>query len=230
MENKMFCFQCEQTAGCTGCTGKAGVCGKSALTAKLQDQLTGALITLAKKNEINEVNTKVIIECLFTTITNVSFNDETLIQLIDKVHSLSGNTADYDMSNLWNENEDIRSLKSLILFGIRGMAAYAITLWSVTILYNDVNEFFYTSLSAIGSDLTQEELLPLVLKTGEINLKCMALLDKANTETFGNPEPTKVTLEIEKGPFIVITGHDLYDLKQLLEQTKDKGINIYTHW
>ena len=117
----MFCFQCEQTAGCTGCTGKAGVCGKSALTAKLQDQLTGALITLAKKNEINEVNTKVIIEGLFTTITNVSFNDETLIQLIDKVHSLSGNTADYDMSNLWNENEDIRSLKSLILFGIRGM-------------------------------------------------------------------------------------------------------------
>ena len=94
---------------------------------------------------------------------------------------------------------------------------------------NDVNEFFYTSLSAIGSDLSQEELLSLVLKTGEINLKCMALLDKANTETFGNPEPTKVTLEIEKGPFIVITGHDLYDLKQLLEQTKDKGINIYTH-
>ena len=229
MENKMFCFQCEQTAGCTGCTGKAGVCGKSALTAKLQDQLTGALITLAKKNEINEVNTKVIIEGLFTTITNVSFNDETLIQLIDKVHSLSGNTADYDMSNLWNENEDIRSLKSLILFGIRGMAAYAYHAMVCNYTDNDVNEFFYTSLSAIGSDLTQEELLPLVLKTGEINLKCMALLDKANTETFGNPKPTKVTLEIEKGPFIVITGHDLYDLKQLLEQTKDKGINIYTH-
>ena len=229
MENKMFCFQCEQTAGCTGCTGKAGVCGKSALTAKLQDQLTGALITLAKKNEINEVNTKVIIEGLFTTITNVSFNDETLNQLIDKVHSLSGNTADYDMSNLWNENEDIRSLKSLILFGIRGMAAYAYHAMVCNYTDNDVNEFFYTSLSAIGSDLTQEELLPLVLKTGEINLKCMALLDKANTETFGNPEPTKVTLEIEKGPFIVITGHDLYDLKQLLEQTKDNGINIYTH-
>ena len=229
MENKMFCFQCEQTAGCSGCTGKAGVCGKSALTAKLQDQLTGALITLAKKNEINEVNTKTIIEGLFTTITNVSFNDETLKQLIDKVHSLSGNTSDYDMSNLWNENEDIRSLKSLILFGIRGMAAYAYHAMVCNYTDNDVNEFFYTSLSAIGSDLSQEELLPLVLKTGEINLKCMALLDKANTETFGNPEPTKVTLEIEKGPFIVITGHDLYDLKQLLEQTKDKGINIYTH-
>ena len=225
----MFCFQCEQTAGCTGCTGKAGVCGKSALTAKLQDQLTGALITLAKKNEINEVNTKVIIECLFTTITNVSFNDETLIQLIDKVHSLSGNTADYDMSNLWNENEDIRSLKSLILFGIRGMAAYAYHAMVCNYTDNDVNEFFYTSLSAIGSDLTQEELLPLVLKTGEINLKCMALLDKANTETFGNPEPTKVTLEIEKGPFIVVTGHDLKDLQLLLEQTEGKGINIYTH-
>ena len=109
------------------------------------------------------------------------------------------------------------------------MAAYAYHAMVCNYTDNDVNEFFYTSLSAIGSDLSQEELLPLVLKTGEINLKCMALLDKANTETFGNPEPTKVTLEIEKGPFIVITGHDLYDLKQLLEQTKDKGINIYTH-
>lgn len=109
------------------------------------------------------------------------------------------------------------------------MAAYAYHAMVCNYTDNDVNEFFYSSLSAIGSDLSQEELLPLVLKTGEINLKCMALLDKANTETFGNPEPTKVTLEIEKGPFIVITGHDLYDLKQLLEQTKDKGINIYTH-
>ena len=125
MENKMFCFQCEQTAGCSGCTGKSGVCGKSALTAKLQDQLTGALITLAKKNEINEVNTKAIIEGLFTTITNVSFNDETLKQLIDKVHSLSGNTSDYDMSNLWNENEDIRSLKSpkiRLLYRLQGLS------------------------------------------------------------------------------------------------------------
>lgn len=229
MENKMFCFQCEQTAGCSGCTGKAGVCGKSALTAQLQDQLTGALITLAQKNEINDNNTKMIIEGLFTTITNVSFNDETLKQLINKVHSLSGSINDYDMSKLWKDNEDIRSLKSIILFGIRGMAAYAYHAMVCNYTDNDINKFFYSALAAIGSDLSQEELLSFVLKTGEINLKCMALLDKANTETFGNPQPTPVTLEIEKGPFIVITGHDLYDLKQLLEQTKDKGINIYTH-
>lgn len=142
MEQKMFCFQCEQTAGCSGCTGNAGVCGKSANTAKLQDELTGALIGLAKScgnNPKTENTDRIIIEGLFTTITNVNFNDETLKEMIAKVKAEKnkivpdcsacqnpcGNTDDYDMNNLWNDNEDIRSLKSLILFGIRGMAAYA---------------------------------------------------------------------------------------------------------
>ena len=246
MSGNMFCFQCEQTAGCSGCTGAAGVCGKSANTANLQDELTGALIGLAKacgNNPKTENTTKILVKGLFTTITNVNFNDETLKEMIEEVHaeknrivpncgccaSPCGNTDDYDMKNLWEDNEDIRSLKSLILFGIRGMAAYA---YHAAVLgYGDetVNAFFYKALSFIGYDLEMNDLLPVVLEVGEVNFKCMELLDKANTSTYGTPVPTKVPLTVEKGPFIVITGHDLYDLKQLLEQTKDKGINIYTH-
>ncbi|KSV59745.1 hydroxylamine reductase [Acetivibrio ethanolgignens] len=242
----MFCFQCEQTAGCSGCTGNAGVCGKTSRTAGLQDKLTGALIGLAKtcsSNPHTEETTRLIIQGLFTTITNVSFNDETIQQLIDEVQrekqrispgcadcaARCGNTDDYDMEKLWTDNEDIRSLKSLILFGIRGMAAYAYH--ALVLGYSDaaVDAFFYKALSVVGYDMGMEELLPIVLEVGEINLRCMELLDKANTQTYGTPVPTKVSLMIEKGPFIVITGHDLYDLKKLLEQTEGKGINIYTH-
>lgn len=249
MNNQMFCFQCEQTAGCKACTGVQGVCGKKADTAQLQDALTGALIGLARATEgneqfVNETTDKLILEGLFSTITNVNFNNETLNELIEKVEkekerlvpncysctSTCGRNDNFDMQSLWQADEDIRSLKSLILFGIRGVAAYA---YHATVLgYTDkeVNEFFYKALFAIGmKDWGMDELLPIVMQTGEINLKCMALLDKANTETYGNPEPVSVSLTVEKGPFIVISGHDLYDLKQLLEQTKDKGVNIYTH-
>ena len=244
----MFCFQCEQTASCSGCIGCSGVCGKTADTAKLQDELTGALIGLARSipgNEdlLTENTDRLIIEGLFTTITNVNFNNASITALINKVHkekarfvpncaycaSPCGRTGDYDMTGLWNANEDIRSLKSLILFGIRGMAAYA---YHAAILgYKDpqINRFFEKALFAIGMDWTMEQLLPIVLEVGEINLKCMALLDETNTKTYGTPVPTEVTLNVEKGPFIVISGHDLYDLWQLLEQTKDKGIHIYTH-
>lgn len=125
--------------------------------------------------------------------------------------------------------EDIRSLKSLILFGLRGMAAYAHHARIFGYQSNTVNSFFYEALKAVAQKNTAEELLPLVLKTGEINFVCMELLDKANTETYGHPVPTKVTTNIEKGPFIVVTGHDLHDLELLLKQTEGKGINIYTH-
>ena len=246
MENNMFCFQCEQTAGCSGCTGRAGVCGKQADTAQLQDQLTGALIGLARAAEGNvpgPSTDKVIIEGLFTTVTNVNFNNETINALIDRVHeekhklvpdcescgSPCGRTEDYDMKGIWEADEDIRSLKSLILFGIRGMAAYAYHAAVLGYTDKDVNQFFYKALFVIGENWKVDELLPVVMEVGEVNLKCMALLDKANTRTYGTPEPTTVPLTVEKGPFIVVTGHDLYDLKQLLEQTKDKGINIYTH-
>ena len=133
------------------------------------------------------------------------------------------------MKNIWEADEDIRSLKSLLLFGIRGVAAYAYH--AVVLGYSDetVNHFFYQALSALQEDWSVTELLPIVLEVGAINLQCMALLDKANTETFGHPEPVSVSLTVEKGPFIVITGHDLYDLKLLLEQTEGTGVNIYTH-
>ena len=228
MDNNMFCFQCEQTAGCTGCT-RSGVCGKTPVIANLQDKLTGAVIRLAEKNEMNKANDALIIKSLFTTITNVNFNEETITKLINEVHEASGNNADYDMNRVWHADEDIRSLKSLILFGIRGIAAYAYHAQVLGYENATVNAFFYEALRAVGSDMSMDELLSLVLKVGEINLTCMELLDEANTKTYRNPVPTEVTLTVEKGPFIVITGHDLYDLKQLLEQTKDKGINVYTH-
>ena len=246
MDNKMFCFQCEQTAGCSGCTGNAGVCGKDASTAKLQDELTGALIGLVKtcgSSTKTENTDRIIIEGLFTTITNVNFNNQTLQDMIDKVHNEKniispgcsacearcGNTDDYDMNEIWNADADIRSLKSLILFGVRGMAAYAYHAMVLGYTDDTVNEFFYKALSYISFDLDESQLLPVVMEVGEVNLKCMELLDKANTTSYGNPSPVKVTLNVEKGPFIVVTGHDLKDLELLLEQTKDKGINIYTH-
>ena len=228
MDNQMFCFQCEQTAGCTGCI-KSGVCGKTPEVANLQDKLTGAVIALAKKNEMTADNDKLIIKALFTTITNVNFNVDTLMKLLAQVHMISNNTDDYDMNQVWDADEDIRSLKSLILFGIRGVAAYAYHAQVLGYEDKEVNAFFYEALRAVGSDMGMNDLLPVVLKVGEVNLKVMALLDEANTKTYGNPVPTEVSLTVEKGPFIVITGHDLYDLKQLLDQTKDKGINIYTH-
>ena len=247
MDKKMFCFQCEQTVGCAGCTGNAGVCGKKADTARLQDELTGALIGLARAVDsttaISKRTGQIIIEGLFTTVTNVNFDDVSIENMIQKVRaekerlvpdcskcqSSCGKTDEYDMQQLWNANEDIRSLKSLILFGIRGMAAYAYHANVLNYEDTEVNRFFCEALFKIGYEESADALLPTVLKVGEINLKCMALLDKANTETYGTPEPTNVTLTIEKGPFIVVTGHDLKDLQLLLEQTKGKGINIYTH-
>ena len=249
MENKMFCYQCEQTAGCTGCTGNVGVCGKSANTARLQDELTGALIGLARAAEgnehlVNEEMNQLVLEGLFTTVTNVNFNDETLKILIYKIENAKkklvpncftcsgscGKNDNFDMNTLWTTDEDVRSLKSLILFGIRGMAAYA---YHASVLgYTDetISKFFYKALFAVGmKDWGMDELLPIVLEVGEVNLRCMELLDQANTTTYGTPVPTTVPLTIEKGPFIIITGHDLKDLQLLLEQTKDKGINIYTH-
>ena len=260
MDHKMLCFQCEQTAGCTGCTGNTGVCGKTADVAKLQDELTGALIGLARvMNSGAEIPVGhprmmdgsadadtdtwcLIIEGLFTTVTNVNFNEKTLRELITRVQDKKASlmsvrsvsatsvpTDDYDMEKIWNAQEDIRSLKSLILFGIRGMAAYAHHALVLGYTDEEVNCFFVKALCAISDNSGMDELLPIVMEVGEKNLKCMALLDRANTESYGLPTPVTVPLTVEKGPFIVISGHDLHDLKLLLEQTEGKGINIYTH-
>ena len=245
MDN-MFCYQCEQTAGCSGCTGSRGICGKTADVANLQDALTGALIGLARATT-NAQPTKdtwhLMISALFATLTNVNFSAEDIEAFTRRVHeetrrlvpdcsccqSPCGHNDDYDMQKLWSAQEDIRSLKSLILFGVRGMAAYAHHAYVLGYEDEDLSRFFARALFAVGEDWGMEELLPLVLEVGEKNLACMALLDRANTETFGNPVPVQVPLTIENGPFIVVSGHDLRDLKLLLEQTDGKGVNVYTH-
>lgn len=268
MDQKMFCYQCEQTAGCAGCTGSTGVCGKTAETARLQDQLVGAMIGLARAAEGVECPGdqvyRTVIEGLFTTLTNVSFDDDAIRAQIEKTHrekerllaalvkksagprekaaGESGaaenaacaaasvqDTDDYNLGLLWDMDPDIRSLKSLILFGLKGMAAYAYHALMLGASDETVNQFFLTGLQEIAKDGTVESLLPTVLKVGEVNLTCMAMLDAANTGTYGTPIPVSVPLVVERGPFIVVTGHDLKDLELLLKQTEGKGVNIYTH-
>ena len=268
MDQKMFCYQCEQTAGCAGCTGSTGVCGKTAETARLQDQLVGAMIGLARAAEGVECPGdrvyRTVIEGLFTTLTNVSFDDDAIRAQIEKTHrekerllaapvkksagprekaaGESGaaenaacaaasvqDTDDYNLGLLWDMDPDIRSLKSLILFGLKGMAAYAYHALMLGASDETVNQFFLTGLREIAKDGTVESLLPTVLKVGEVNLTCMAMLDAANTGTYGTPAPVSVPLMVERGPFIVVTGHDLKDLELLLKQTEGKGVNIYTH-
>ena len=244
--SEMFCFQCEQTAGGKSCTGKQGVCGKGAPNARLQDELTGALISLARIAQDNPPDAetdRLVLESLFTTVTNVDFDDATVQSYIERVHAktqaLAGGcgsccgcgaaAGDYDMEQIWNANEDVRSLKSLLLFGLRGMAAYAFHAFVLEYTGSAVSAFFYKALAALGEDWGMDELLPLVMECGKTNLTCMELLDKANTETYGTPVPTEVPLMIEKGPFVVISGHDLHDLELLLKQTEGKGVNVYTH-
>lgn len=261
MDQKMFCYQCEQTAGCAGCTGSTGVCGKTAETARLQDQLVGAMIGLARAAEGVECPGdrvyRTVIEGLFTTLTNVSFDDDAIRAQIEKTHrekerllaapvkksagprekaaGESGaaaslqDTDDYNLGLLWDMDPDIRSLKSLILFGLKGMAAYAYHALMLGASDETVNQFFLTGLREIAKDGTVESLLPTVLKVGEVNLTCMAMLDAANTGTYGTPIPVSVPLVVEREPFIVVTGHDLKDLELLLKQTEGKGVNIYTH-
>jgi hydroxylamine reductase len=229
----MFCYQCEQAKNGTGCT-MTGTCGKKADTANLQDALTGKLVALGKAAlGRNTVETDVLmIEGLFTAVTNVNFSNQRIAALGRKIDGAVGKLAgapEMDMNTLWNANEDIRSLKSLILFGLRGMAAYAHHARVLGRSDAEVNNLFYKGMAAMGEDKSADELLALVMEVGQVNLKCMALLDEANTGAYGTPVPVQVTTNIDKGPFIVISGHDLRDLQLLLEQTEGKGINIYTH-
>jgi len=236
--SEMFCYQCEQTAKGTGCT-IGGVCGKKASTAQLQDKLSGNLIALALTVNDRPLDPKIsslIENGLFTTVTNVSFDEQRIaaqIELTEKAitaHAQGIAHHPLNMVNIWEEeNADIRSLKSLLLMSMRGMAAYA---HHARILgYSDekIDAFFIKGLSALAQDKTIDELLGLVMELGNVNFECMALLDKANTTTYGNPVPTQVGTNIAKGPFIVVTGHDLRDLEMLLKQSEGKGLNIYTH-
>ena len=229
MTEQMFCFQCEQTAKCEACTGRAGVCGKTEDVAAAQDELTGALVGLARTCEaagaVGERTYQLVVDGLFTCVTNVNFNEFSVRALIEEVHGEAAAVAaavgreaepDYAMADMWGADEDIRSLKSLVLFGVRGTAAYAYHARVLGKRDEAVDAFFVEALAALAQPGSVDSLLPLVLKVGEINLSC-------------SPEPTEVTLEVEPGPFIVVTGHDLYDLKLLLEQTEGKGVNVYTH-
>lgn len=232
--SNMFCFQCEQAAGGKGCTN-VGVCGKKPDVSNKQDELTCALIGLARaadgKNP-GKAADELMMQGLFTTVTNVSFDSEQIDELKQKVNMEKenlGGAINFPVDDLWNGDADIVSLRSTLLLGMRGMAAYA---WHAYVLGKtdaEVTAWFYKGMKALGEDHSVEGWLELLMEFGNINLKCMALLDEANTSTYGHPVPVKVTTNVEKGPFIVITGHDLLDLKQLLEQTDGKGINIYTH-
>jgi hydroxylamine reductase len=231
---EMFCFQCEQTSGGTGCTS-VGVCGKKPEIAHEQDELICALIGLAraaKGKNSGKYTDELVMQGLFATVTNVNFDAARIAELTKMAEGTKaklGGAEDFDPDSLFHGDVDIVSLRSLLLFGLRGMAAYA---WHAHVLGKDdpaVTGWLYKGLRAIGEEYTIDEWLSLLMEFGQINLKCMGLLDEANTSSFGHPVPTKVSMRVEKGPFIVVTGHDLNDLKELLEQTNGKGINIYTH-
>ena len=172
-EIPMFCFQCEQTAGGAGCKGRSGVCGKTSEVAALQDELTGALVGLASSPALEGLGGDADMKALFATLTNVDFDAEDIRDQISEIVALSGGVPAYDMGSVWNAQEDVRSLKSLILFGIRGMAAYAYHAAVLGRTDGEVVDTMYRGLRAVGSDAGSDELLAMVMEVGKSNLRCM---------------------------------------------------------
>lgn len=230
----MFCFQCQQTAGGTGCV-RTGVCGKQPHTAQLQDALICELIRLAQAAQAasrrTEESDRLLIDGLFTTLTNVNFDDRAIHAFTQRAaaerRALGG--ADAPDFPLWKGETDIVSMRSTLLFGLKGMAAYAHHALRLGKRDENVTAWFYKGLCAVAEEHTVEEWLALIMEFGSVNLQCMALLDRANTGRFGDPVPTRVRTDIQAGPFIVVSGHDLLDLEQLLEQTQGTGVRVYTH-
>ena len=230
----MFCFQCQQTAGGTGCV-RTGVCGKQPHTAQLQDALICELIRLAQAAQAasrrTEESDRLLIDGLFTTLTNVNFDDRAIHAFTQRAaaerRALGG--ADAPDFPLWKGETDIVSLRSTLLFGLKGMAAYAHHALRLGKRDESVTAWFYKGLCAVAEEHTVEEWLALIMEFGSVNLQCMALLDRANTGRFGDPVPTRVRTDIQAGPLIVVSGHDLLDLEQLLEQTQGTGVRVYTH-
>ena len=273
--DKMFCYQCQETAKGTGCTS-IGVCGKDAETSGLQDLLlhtekgVAAYSAVFRKNgkakELLEgkVN-RYLINSLFITITNANFDDAAILdeikaglKLREELKALATDEekkeaekygadlvnwyyeSDEDLIKfsenqsvvgvLRTENEDVRSLRELIMYGLKGLAAYAEHAFNLGKTSEEIFAFVEEALLGTMDDsLTAEQLIALTMKTGEYGVKVMALLDEANTSALGTPEITKVKIGAGKRPGILISGHDLWDLKQLLEQSKDSGVDIYTH-
>ena len=232
--SEMFCFQCQQTAGGSGCV-RTGVCGKQPETAALQDELIYALMRLAlaaeKSGRRPREASRLLIDGLFTTLTNVNFDNAAIRRFTHRVTAQIQELGGWDgeLISLWKGDTDIVSLRSTLLFGMKGMAAYAHHSLNLGREDPAVTDWFYTGLCALNREHTVEQWLSLIMAFGQVNFKCMALLDAANTAAFGDPVPAKVPTDIKKGPFIVVSGHDLEDLHQLLEQTAGTGINIYTH-
>ena len=232
--SEMFCFQCEQTAGGTGCT-RTGVCGKRPEVANLQDDITAAMITLARAVDGKPADPKIealLMDALFMTVTNVNFDEKDLAAMRDRILRAAvaaGGANSYRPEDLFHGDKDVVSLRSTLLFGLRGMGAYAAHARVLGKTDPAVSAWFQKGMKALGDEHSVEEWLGLIMEFGKVNLACMALLDAANTGTFGHPEPTKVSTAQDKGPFIIITGHDLHDLKMLLEQSEGKGVNVYTH-
>ncbi|WP_017209206.1 hydroxylamine reductase [Clostridium beijerinckii] len=266
MVEKMFCYQCEQTAGGKGCT-KIGVCGKTPEIAAMQDlliyQLKGISVyaneLLSQSEKVDTSVASFVEDSLFMTLTNVNFDPKShLIQLKksqeikeslrEKVKSenISSPEALYNLSDskesilkdaekagiMYDEalDPDIRSLRETIKYGLKGIAAYSHQARFIKYTSDEVNDFYFKALAALVDDsLTLEDLIKLAMETGTMSVKIMEVLDTANNTTYSSPSPTKVNVNIKKGPFIVVSGHDLRDLEMLLEQTEGKGINIYTH-
>lgn len=234
MEN-MFCYQCEQTAKGTGCT-VSGVCGKQPDTAHKQDALTCEMIALAqsmqKKGSYGESDIDLLVDGLFTTITNVNFDGDEIASQVEEIkirREELGGEAVIETEELFHGDDDLVSLRSSLLFGLRGMGAYAHHARILGKRDSEVDRWFVKGMATLAETHSAETWLDLLMEFGKVNLSCMALLDAANTGAYGDPVPVEVPLQIEKGPFIVVTGHDMYDIEMLLKQTEGKGINIYTH-
>ena len=230
----MFCFQCQQTAGNKGCM-RVGVCGKQPECANLQDDLVYALIALAetvqRTGDRTETTDRLVIDGLFTTLTNVNFDASAIRAFLERVERESAARGGYGgaLVALWNGEGDVVSLRSTLLFGMKGMAAYAHHAMNLGYTDDAVTAWFYKGLIEINREHSVEEWLALLMEFGRVNFQCMELLDRANTGRFGTPQPTRVNTDIKKGPFIVVSGHDLGDLAQLLAQTEGTGVNVYTH-
>jgi hydroxylamine reductase len=225
----MFCYQCQEAAKNTGCT-VAGVCGKKADTANLQDKLIQQLKKIACVLEPSLELGRFICNSLFMTITNANFDNARFDKQIAEAEKLlGGKTCDAPVGVLSTENEDIRSLRELMLYGLKGVAAYAEHAFILGKEDIKVYEYMFKALKGMTQELSVDELVALNLECGEIAVTTMALLDAANTGAYGNPEITKVKIGAGNRPGILVSGHDLLDMKELLEQTKGQGIDIYTH-
>ena len=225
----MLCRQCEETIAGTGCV-RNGVCGKTSALAEKQDLLIGALIELAKSGKVCECCDRLIVDGLFMTLSNSNFDGARIDAVREEVMSRCG-AKDIRVKDILalDADEDLRSLKELLLFGLKGLAAYYHH--AVVLGYSDasVPAFIRKALSALADSLGANELVALNMECGSVGVTALALLDKANTETYGNPEVSKVRTGVRGNPGILITGHDLKDLEQLLEQTKGTGVDVYTH-